>query len=218
MGSKVKIILIKAYNSIGIIERYHGLIRRAYSIIIAKIPGISKDMALQMAFKAINDIAGPNRLVPTLLVYGAYPRITEHDPPSPSIAQRALAIKKAMAEVQKLRAKRQVNDAINTRNGPSTATIHDLTLNSNVLVWREGNTGQSGSWEGPYKLITVNGESCILALPHGNTTFRSTSVKPYFTNTEVEPAGEESSAIPLPLPVKRGRGRPRRNPDITIFL
>ena len=52
-----------------------------------------------MAFKAINDTAGPNGLVPTLLVYGAYSRITEHDPLSPSIAQRALAIKKAMAEV-----------------------------------------------------------------------------------------------------------------------
>jgi hypothetical protein len=65
---------------VGIVERYYGLIRRAYSIIIAEIPGISKDMALQMAFKAINDIVGPNRLVLTLLVYGAYPRITEHDP------------------------------------------------------------------------------------------------------------------------------------------
>jgi len=52
-----------------------------------------------MAFKAINDTAGLNGLVLTLLVYGAYPRITEHDPPSPSIAQRALVIKKAMAEV-----------------------------------------------------------------------------------------------------------------------
>jgi hypothetical protein len=84
---------------VGIIERYHGPIRRAYTIITAKIPDISKDMALQMAFKAINDTAGPNGLVLTLLVYGAYPRITEHDPPSPSVAQRALAIKKAMAEV-----------------------------------------------------------------------------------------------------------------------
>jgi hypothetical protein len=46
-----------------------------------------------------------------------------------------------MVKVQKLWAKRQVNDAINTRNGPSIAMIHDLTLNSNVLVWREGNTG-----------------------------------------------------------------------------
>ena len=86
MGLKVKIVLIEAYNFVGIVERYYRLIRQAYSIIIAKIPGISKDMALQMAFKAINDIVGPNRLVPTLLVYSAYPQITEHDPLSPLIA------------------------------------------------------------------------------------------------------------------------------------
>jgi hypothetical protein len=65
---------------VGIVERYYRLIRRAYSIIIAKIPSISKDIALQMAFKAINNTARPNRLVPTLLVYSAYPQITEHDP------------------------------------------------------------------------------------------------------------------------------------------
>ena len=86
MGLKVKIVLIEAYNFVGIVERYYRLIRQAYSIIIAKIPGISKDMALQMAFKAINDIAGLNRLVLTLLVYGAYPRITEHNPLSLLIA------------------------------------------------------------------------------------------------------------------------------------
>ena len=90
----------------GIVERYYRPIRRAYSIIIAKIPDIGKDIALQMAFKAINDIVRPNRLVLTLLVYSAYPRITEHNPLSPSVAQRALAVKKAIAEVQKLRAKR----------------------------------------------------------------------------------------------------------------
>jgi len=65
---------------VGIVKRYYGPIRKAYSIIIAKILSISKDMALQMAFKAINDIARPNRLVLTLLVYSAYPRITTYNP------------------------------------------------------------------------------------------------------------------------------------------
>jgi hypothetical protein len=87
MGTKVKIVPIKAYNSVGIIECYHGPIYRAYSIITAKVPNISKDMALQMAFKAINNMAGPNSLVPILLVYSAYPRITKHDPPLPSVTQ-----------------------------------------------------------------------------------------------------------------------------------
>ena len=45
-----------------------------------------------MAVKAVNDIAGPDGLVPTLLVYGAYPRISNLDPPAPSIMEQAAAI------------------------------------------------------------------------------------------------------------------------------
>ena len=56
----------------GIVKRYYKLIRQVYSIIIAKILNISKDIALQMAFKAINDTAGLNRLILILLVYSAY--------------------------------------------------------------------------------------------------------------------------------------------------
>jgi hypothetical protein len=67
---------------VSIVERYYRLIRRAYSIIINKIPDISKDIALQMAFKAINNIIGLNSIILTLLVYGAYSQITKHDPPS----------------------------------------------------------------------------------------------------------------------------------------
>ena len=46
MGIKVKIILVKARNSIGIVKRYHGPIRHAYFIVSIKIPGINKDIAL----------------------------------------------------------------------------------------------------------------------------------------------------------------------------
>ena len=188
VGTKVKIVPVEAHNSVGIVERYHGPVRRAYHIITAEIPDIDKDMALQMAFKAINDSAGPDGLIPTLLVYGAYPRMSEFDAPSPTVTQRATAIKKAMAEINKLRAKRQVADALNTRNGPNIEAIHNLELNSPILVWREGNTGQNGSWQGPYRLVSITGEDCVLALPRGNTTFRTTSVKPYLTDvTTTEP-------------------------------
>jgi hypothetical protein len=65
---------------VGIVECYYKLIRRVYFIIIAKILDIGKDIALQMAFKAINDIVGLNILVLILLVYSVYSRITKHDP------------------------------------------------------------------------------------------------------------------------------------------
>jgi hypothetical protein len=134
MGINTKGVPVEAHNSIGMVERYHGPLRRVYQIIIVEIPDIDKDMALQMAFKAINDSAGPDGLVPTLLVFGAYPRMVESDAPSPTVAQRATAIKKAMAEIQKLRAERQVADALNIRNGPKTDAIHDLPPSSPVLV------------------------------------------------------------------------------------
>jgi len=52
-----------------------------------------------MAFKAANDSVGPDRLILTLLVYGAYLRITTYDPPSPTITQRSQAITKAIDEI-----------------------------------------------------------------------------------------------------------------------
>jgi hypothetical protein len=55
-----------------------------------------------MAIKAVNNTIGPNRLVPILLVYRAYPRISNLDPPAPSITDRAAVIRKAMAEIVKL--------------------------------------------------------------------------------------------------------------------
>ena len=95
-----------------------------------------------MAVKAINNTAGPDGLVPTLLVFGAYPRMTKLDPPAPSITVRTIAIRKAMTEITKLRARKSVNNALHHRNGPDTTPVHDLPLNSEVLVWRKGNTGQ----------------------------------------------------------------------------
>jgi len=59
-----------------------------------------------MAFKAINNSAGPNSLIPTLLVFGAYLYIVESNIPNPTVIKWAVALKKAIEEVKKLRAER----------------------------------------------------------------------------------------------------------------
>ena len=140
LGIRVKTVPVEAHNSIGVVERYHAPLKRAYSIISKELPDLPRDMALQMAVKAINDSAGPNGLVPTLLVFGAYPRMVESDPPHPTVDQRGKAVRKAMIDISKMRAERQVADALNMRNGPSTTAIHGLPMNSDVLVWRESDT------------------------------------------------------------------------------
>jgi hypothetical protein len=87
-----------------------------------------------MAVKAVNDTAGPNGLVPTLLVYGAYLRISNLGPPTLSIIERAAIIWKAIAEIVKLRAKQTINSALYYRNGPNTTLVYNLPLNSKVLI------------------------------------------------------------------------------------
>ena len=51
-----------------------------------------KDIALQIAVKAVNDTVGPDRLVLTLLVFRVYLYITELDLPVPSIIQYTVTI------------------------------------------------------------------------------------------------------------------------------
>ena len=55
-----------------------------------------------MAVKAVNNTASFNRLVPTLLVYGAYLRMGKLDPFTPSIMDWAAAIRKVIAKIVKL--------------------------------------------------------------------------------------------------------------------
>jgi hypothetical protein len=82
--------------------------------------------------------------------------------------------------------------------------------------------------------VAIEGESCVLALPRGNTTFRLTSVKPFYVgdikasskgpkdDPEYYSEGEgDAGIIPLailPIPLKRGRGRPRKSLNIIVFL
>ncbi|KAK1953493.1 hypothetical protein LY78DRAFT_536072, partial [Colletotrichum sublineola] len=180
----VKEVPIEAHNSIGKVERYHAPLRRAYKIF--RDEGESPTVALQLAVKAINDTAGPDGLVPTLLVFGAYPRIADSSPPSPSITKRAETVKKAIEAVRQIHAKRQVNEAITTRNGPDTSKTAALPLQSPVRVWRE-----KEGWQGPYRLIAVNGTECTVEFPRGPRTFRSTVVKPYHHE---EPEDREGNA------------------------
>lgn len=120
MSTEVKEVPVEAHNSIGKVERYYAPLRRLYEILQDKLKGenLEKELILQMAVKAVNDSVGPEGLVPTLLVFGAYPRMT-------------------MKEVRRLYAERQVRDALAMRNGPSTSEVLSLPLQSDVQVWRE---------------------------------------------------------------------------------
>ncbi len=145
MSITVKIVLIEIHHSIDMMKRYHESLRRIYSIIATEISEIDSELALQMTFKAINDSVEFNDLMSTLLVFETYLRMIEMNASSSIITQRVIAMRKVMKEVRKLNAMRQMNDVLNTRNESSISLIHDLPLNSRVLMFRENNTDQSES-------------------------------------------------------------------------
>ena len=87
-----------------------------------------------MAIKAINNTTSPNGLVPTLLVYRAYPKISNLDPPTPSIIEQAAVIQKAITEIVKLQAKQTINSTLHYHNGLNITSVHDLPFNSKVLI------------------------------------------------------------------------------------
>lgn len=162
----VKETPIKVQNSTGKVEKCHGPLRRCFEILKDEI-NAPDHVILQIAIKAINDTAGPNELVPTLLIFGAYLRITNDSPPSPSLTERARAMQKAMYEVRQLHDKRKVSDALRMGNGPNIIYATQLPLQSEVRVYRE-----NGKWTGPFRLIATDRESCIVDIKVKPVKFR----------------------------------------------
>lgn len=175
-----KSIPIEAAHSMSIVERYHAPIRRAYKIICDEAPDMDKDTALQMSVKAINDSVGPDGLVPTLLVFGALPRLgLPSDRPTPSTFKRAIALRKATSAMSKHFATRQVKGALNTRNGPDVTDIHTTPIGAPVLIYRP----EKDKWEGPFSILDIQGEDITVLMPKGPAKFRSTVLKPFLTES-----------------------------------
>jgi hypothetical protein len=73
---------------------------------------ISKEIILQMIVKAINDTVDLDELMLTLLIFDVYSRMHAMNSSISSISQQTMTIEKAMIEMKKFRAERQVADSL----------------------------------------------------------------------------------------------------------
>ena len=63
-----------SHNSLGQVETYHAMLRRIYKKVHLTQSDLPKELSLSIAVKDMNDTAGPNGLVPSLLLFGAMPK------------------------------------------------------------------------------------------------------------------------------------------------
>jgi hypothetical protein len=98
---------------------------------------VSKQFVLQIAIKAINDTAGPDSLIPTLLVFNTYPRITTTDTLSLIVTEHSKTITKTIKQITELHAKRQVTDALKQQNGPNISNTLNVLISKDILVYKK---------------------------------------------------------------------------------
>jgi hypothetical protein len=90
-----------------------------------------------MAIKAVNNTAGPDGLVLTLLVFSTYPQITITDTLFLTVTEHSKAIIKAIKQIAELYAKRQVTDALKQQNRPNISNTLNVLINKDVLVYKK---------------------------------------------------------------------------------
>jgi hypothetical protein len=221
----VKTIFVETHHSIEMMKRYHDSLRRIYAKITIEISNIDFEIILQMTFKIINDSIEFDELIFTLLMFDVYSRMIETNVSSFTITQHVIVMRKAMKEVQKFIAICQMNNALNTRNYFIIILIHELSLNSFVLIFRESKDfNQSKSWKESFKLLSIQNESAIVELLNELTKFRFISLKFYYQNDDhvndelsissikssIESISEHTDSIIFIESIKRDRDRLRK--------
>ena len=84
MAVSTKSVPVETHWLIGLIKRVHSVLRRVYQIIEKELQSseIIKEINLQTAVKAVNDTAGSDNLISTLLIFNVYSRMVAADPPA----------------------------------------------------------------------------------------------------------------------------------------
>jgi hypothetical protein len=111
-------------------------LRRVYKIICDESRGTetSIKISFQIAIKTINNSAGPNSIIPILLVFGAYPRITNNSAPSFTITKKTKIICKTIKEIKRFYAECKITDMLVIRSSPNTVLTLELLIQSDIRV------------------------------------------------------------------------------------
>jgi Reverse transcriptase (RNA-dependent DNA polymerase) len=173
---------IESHNSNGLVERYHGPLRRTYEKVRLDYGGISDELALSCAVLAANQTLGPEGIVPVTLVLGIIPRISTRLPNQP---ERVQAMIGAREEMRKLMAKAKVARALKRAVPPAADQFY--AVGDRVLVFREEPEG----FTGPFRIEHVDHKTIYIRDGNQTKAFSRAQVKPYREITHHREAATE---------------------------
>ena len=110
----------------------------------------------------MNDTCGPEGIVPSLLVFGAVPRMPFGASDLPEQNERMQAIALARSEIETVVARLRITNALKRKVPPAATTM--TTPGSQVLVYRE----KEKQWVGPVIAKTVDGKAVHIQDHRGN--------------------------------------------------
>lgn len=170
---------VEHHNALRVGERYHTFLRQVYRKVKAEHPDFSKMEILEIAVKVVNDTAGPNGLVPTLLVFGVMPRIPITPVDLPAQRERMQALSEARRDMAKHFEEKSVNRAL--RYSIPQGTMSYIQIDDEVLVYREG----PNTWEGPHKVTDISRKMIQINKPGPNCRFSIDKVNKYKATPDI---------------------------------
>lgn len=149
---------IEAHSSLVLAESYHGPLRTTYPKLLIARSKIDKGTALACAVKEMNDTLGSKGLVPSVLVFGEYPRVStpsEATEPRSTISERPELAEIYRMEMQEKMAKLKLKMALH--HAVPLACDRAYEPSDKVLVWREKVVNNRiGEWLGPYEVDSMD--------------------------------------------------------------
>ena len=164
----------ESHNSLGAGETYHAMLRRMYNKVTMDYPRISRDLRLALSVKAVNDTAGPDGNVPSLLVFGVLPKIPHVQVRSTSQEERMKALKLAREEYERIVARRRIQHGLLQKPPPSAD--FRFSPGQPVYVYREN----LKHFTGPHLVMHIDEKKALVDLGErtGPRSFNISQLKP----------------------------------------
>jgi hypothetical protein len=176
-------------------ELFHSPLRRIYKYLSLEFPTIPEHVLLALSGKAMNDICGSERLLPSFLVFVVLPRLPVITSAIPHQWERMKALHIAGEEYESFVCKRRVQTGL--RKQPPSATNYILRTRDRVYVYLE----QLSLWTGPHVGTSADG-SDISSDPGEHTGprhFNCAKVKPAFLSPEPHEISTENVSKEAPI-------------------